>query len=74
MEYNPPAFPRAASEMNYDAEGMTLRDWFAGQVLTGVIQKCANDTVPDGETLVSMFARNAYRLADAMLAERERDQ
>ena len=45
--------------------GMTLRDWFAGQVLVGSYQAaCAN---------ANHAARNAYRLADAMLAARKSD-
>ena len=30
-----PAFPRLDTESSCGAEGMTLRDWFAGQVMAG---------------------------------------
>lgn len=50
--------------------GRSLRDWFAGQALTGL---CANPkTISDtgGFNLVN-FA-TAYEMADAMLAERQK--
>jgi hypothetical protein len=67
-----PAFPvptdMSAGEAFYLAtSGMSLRDWFAGQALIGI---CAHrDTwgLPDVPTV----ARQAYRLADAMLEARE---
>ena len=46
-------------------EGMTLRDHFAGLAMQGML---ASETVD----AVEEFARVAYRLADAMLAEREK--
>lgn len=42
-------------------QGMTMRDWFAGQALAGNI---ARDDRP------KMAAKSAYEIADAMLAER----
>jgi len=48
--------------------GMTLRDWFAGQALAGIM---AGD--PDAITIQNCFnASLCYQLADAMLAERAR--
>ena len=49
--------------------GMTLRDWFAGQALIGLMSNSTHDHCPlfgDGVP----FARDAYIVADAMLAER----
>ena len=49
--------------------GMSLRDWFAGQALGGVISTAAKGwgtIVPEG------IAQNCYLFADAMLAEREK--
>ena len=49
---------------NSDAKvigGMTLRDWFAGQVLTGY----ATD-----HRLHEQFAHHAFKVADAMLKAR----
>jgi hypothetical protein len=45
---------------------MTLRDWFAGQALTGIfnISNCMSDETIAGE---------CYVIADAMLAARDRD-
>jgi hypothetical protein len=55
-----PAFPRP---MVAAAPGMTLRDWFAGQALAGML---AN---PDSWTGAGGVM--AYRYADAMLRARE---
>jgi len=66
-----PAFP-----MSYDNslaytypshQGMTLRDWFAGQALAGFIDF---GTKSDDEYF-ELGARAAYLMADAMLAARE---
>lgn len=46
--------------------GMSLRDYFAGQALTGMGTETGNDAER------TSIARNAYRLADAMLVERGR--
>jgi len=44
-------------------DGMTLRDYFAGRVITGYVWN------PEGwETM----AKRAYAIADAMLAERKK--
>ena len=69
---NPPAFPNTgnSSWQLQPAEGMTLRDWFAGQALAGILPVCARDTPTPDETQTQAFARKAYALADAMLAER----
>jgi len=46
------------------AGGMSLRDYFAGQALSGVFQEAITDV--HDRTL----ARRCYELADAMLVER----
>lgn len=43
--------------------GMTLRDWFAGQAMLGLVARYGND----GEIAA---AKIAYEFADAMLAAR----
>ena len=48
-----------------ESEGMTLRDWFAGQALAGL---CAHSL---GEQDEKCLAAQAYYQADAMLAERK---
>jgi len=61
-----PAFPNVPSDPGYTKwdEGMSLRDWFAGQALTGLManpKRCYNF---DG------LAQDALRFADAMLKAR----
>jgi hypothetical protein len=65
-----PAFPLATSSgSNESVNGMTLRDWFAGQALTYWIKhQMENDCYPKNEPLAE---RLAYGTADAMLKERE---
>lgn len=62
-----PAFPIQHDDRPgaYEAHpGMSLRDWFAGQALAGVL---ADHTL---RGTAKSFAEKAYELADAMLAER----
>ena len=73
---NPAAFPRTSvftpqGHFSEGQEGMTLRDWFAGQALgsyfnyieqSGLMKTVALDPGP--------LANFAHALADAMLAER----
>ena len=72
---SPPAFPMG-DPVNGGYDGMPLRDWLAGHAIGAVIRQCANDGMlglPDSvQTIEGLFARNAYSIADAMLAERER--
>jgi hypothetical protein len=66
---NPPAFPRDHRHIGHN--GMTLRDWFAGQALVGLMANSVHDHCPlFGDGLP--FARDAYAVADAMLAERSK--
>jgi len=84
-----PAFPTIAvgpAGDLYGDHGMSLRDWFAGQALVGLIAKSeamsnggnkVTDT-PVGHVIsheavletIESKARGAYLYADAMLAER----
>ncbi len=66
-----PAFPQ-----NHD--GMTLRDYFAGQAMSGALASMVNDELPffadwgDGtEDPINFVARHCYFIADAMLVARE---
>lgn len=65
---NPPAFARPTSDVP-GQPGMTLRDYFAAAALTGYIAGHAGDASikfpKDADA-----AKNAYDLADAMLARR----
>lgn len=69
---NPPAFPYSWQWEMPDGEklwknhdGMSLRDWFAGQVLSAVYSG-----LPNGADFTEV-AELAFGVADAMLAERE---
>lgn len=60
-----PAFP--LPELNH-WDGMTLRDYFAGQALAGL---AAHYGTPDGAEILAMPERS-YIIADAMLKIRGR--
>ena len=51
--------------------GMTLRDYFAGQALAGILMNYT--TAKFGLTEISV-ANHAYKLADAMLVARYREE
>jgi hypothetical protein len=69
-----PAFPRPESRGTSGAitlhgqNGMTLRDYLAGQALVGLMSDQTIKAMPDD------FAESAYLAADAMLAAREGKQ
>ena len=68
-----PAFPDPARASGHCMDtGMTMRDWFAGQALIGIINACAMDARVRGETSEMLFARKAYSVADAMIAAMEK--
>ena len=50
-------------------EGLTIRDWFAGQALVGIVAKFGD--IEDG-LRDSDIVKTAYEIADAMLKEREK--
>jgi hypothetical protein len=66
-----PAFPRPANPpYNSSANGMSLRDWFAGQALAGIMANAR---------LVTVLAESkqdpascAYEMAEFMMAERDK--
>jgi hypothetical protein len=56
--------------------GMSLRDWFAGMALMGVLNNAESRIAPqeqfDAEqTNATLLAANCYFMADAMLHQRE---
>jgi hypothetical protein len=53
--------------------GMTLRDYFAANAMSALItsNKMLADT-PSKEVKAGDYSRNAYAIADAMLAERSK--
>lgn len=66
-----PAFPTKDHPDIHDdyCHGMTLRDWFAGQALAGLL---ADPTLGHGDTC-GEWADRAYKFADAMLAARAKE-
>jgi hypothetical protein len=63
-----PAFPNVPSDPLYQSwdQGMSLRDWFAGQALAGLVFHNDYGAVSDQD-----IAKGAYKFADAMLASRK---
>jgi len=68
-----PAFPVTPTDRSGQIAdtfpGMTLRDYFAGQALAGIMASCCNQ---DNICSCESNARSAYASADAMLAYREK--
>lgn len=60
-----PAFPITAGHLVH-AQGMTLRDWFAGQAMAGAIKRWLDVDASDQH-----IAQWSYEVADAMLAARK---
>jgi len=66
-----PALPTAdayhpSGQIAYGRKGMTLRDWFAGQALVGLLSGPAVEGVPTPDRKAVV----AYQFADAMLKAR----
>jgi hypothetical protein len=76
------AFPVAIHGLHVRV--MTLRDYFAAKAMHAEIVTSCSDATPEaaralhdaaaeaGQTVAERIAFNAYRIADAMLAEREK--
>lgn len=60
-----------SGESPYFHEGMSLRDWFAGQAIGTIIDRCSGDTRRSHEHQTDYFARVAYEVADALLIARK---
>lgn len=56
------AFPNSNASGSVHNDGMSLRDWFAGQALAGLATQSDNS---------HNIAIDAYSIADAMLKRRE---
>ena len=67
MSDSKPANP-LLSNLETTPEGLTLRDWMAGQALAGFSR--AREAEMFNENTVRWYARIAYEMADAMLEER----
>jgi len=67
--------PDQAKEVIYvDSNGMTLRDYFSAKALQGVLsnEDCNTPDAFTDENAFSNLAKDCYKLADAMLAERNK--
>lgn len=64
---DPDKFWSYKGEPNSEAMGMSLRDYFAGQALAGLV------VGDEGGTYHQQNAAMAYSLADAMIAERSKE-
>lgn len=62
------AFPQGSAEG--PSGGLTIRDYFAGQALAGLM---ANATLTDHASGPTDMANAAYTIADAMLLARKMD-
>ena len=66
---NPQAFPR--TKITEGTPGMSLRDWFAGQAISGMIAFTSADRSTSPAEFTKQVAKRCYALADAMLKARE---
>ena len=66
-----PAFPTITWDFGGETDGMTMRDYFAAKAMQGFIRGAKGmfgDVIDTDENI----AKSAYKMADAMLAEREK--
>ena len=68
QEHAFPAHPSALGDHN----GMTLRDYFAAQAMQGMLSHPECDYTPMTASAQTQAAADAYGMADAMVAARER--
>ncbi len=64
-----PAFPSAYGTTNGN-DGLTMRDWFAGQALAGVWAGRESDFVKISAPTTTDVAVACYAIADAMIQAR----
>jgi hypothetical protein len=63
-----PAFPSDYIPGTATTPGMSLRDWFAGNALNGILMNYTTERFGISEKSI---ADHAYKLADALLVSRE---
>ena len=84
MKDGGPAFPQPCTDQGYAANtpydmaggGMSLRDYFAAKAMQGLIPEILKhiSDVNEPEQVPTAVAQTAYEFADAMIAERGREQ
>lgn len=67
--YNPAAFPLKHSDDKYNP-GMTLRDYFAGQAIIGILN--TPSILEDLELSLNQASTLAYEIAEKLLIERQK--
>jgi len=70
-----PAFPLqvpAGYFLDNSAGGMSLRDWFAGQALNGLLRGPIGVTLEPFEDVVRAIVNSSFAVANAMLEERKK--
>jgi hypothetical protein len=71
MSRNRPAFPGTPATPEW-REGMTLRDYFAAKAMQGIMSEYLSKGRGNGNwSDYDMIAKEAYRVADEMLKQRE---
>lgn len=65
-----PAFPFAKEGLQFST-GMSLRDWFAGQALAGLL---AGQYSESGRWNLSDLPKESFEIADAMITARNQHQ
>lgn len=68
MVKNEKAFPQQGQQT-----GMDLRDWFAGMALQGMMAHPTDGYAGDDYDYPAELSKAAFEYADAMLAEREKN-
>ena len=68
-----PAFPRIANLSIQKMDGMTMRQWYKGQALIGLVIASENPNQPLGWS-AELVASAAGDYADAMLAEDAKEE
>ena len=72
MKISPPAFPTWL-ETDSMAHGMTLRDYFAAKAMSSLLlTPWYSDELKTYDEIAPHLANDAYIIADAMLAERNK--
>jgi len=77
IDYGGPAFPETYEAEEYFQGGMSLRDWFAGHALVGLLSSRESqlalyrDASKEGKDSADYASEAAYEMADAMLTARK---